>query len=55
MVSTLSLGGMFDILNNRLMLAKALERGINYWDTAEGYGGGRRGLAGRPSLLIPEK
>ena len=41
MVSTISLGGMFDILNNRLMLAKALEWGINYWDTAEGYGGGR--------------
>jgi predicted aldo/keto reductase-like oxidoreductase len=41
MVSTLSLGGMFDILNNRLLLAKALEWGINYWDTAEGYGGGR--------------
>ena len=40
-VSTLSLGGMFDILNNRLMLAKALDWGINYWDTAEGYGGGR--------------
>ena len=40
-VSTLSLGGMFDILNNRLMLTKALEWGINYWDTAEGYGGGR--------------
>jgi len=32
---------MFDILNNRLMLAKALEWGIDYWDTAEGYGGGR--------------
>ena len=41
MVSSLSLGGMFDILNNRLMLAKALDWGINYWDTAEGYGGGR--------------
>jgi len=40
-VSSLSLGGMFDILNNRLMLAKALDWGINYWDTAEGYGGGR--------------
>jgi predicted aldo/keto reductase-like oxidoreductase len=40
-VSTLSLGGMFDILNNRLMLTKALEWGIDYWDTAEGYGGGR--------------
>jgi predicted aldo/keto reductase-like oxidoreductase len=41
MVSSLSLGGMFDVLNNRLMLAKALDWGINYWDTAEGYGGGR--------------
>src|SRR5210317_417518 len=40
-VATLSLGGMFDILNNRLMLAKALDWGIDYWDTAEGYGGGR--------------
>jgi len=40
-VSTLSLGGMFDIMNNRLMLSKALEWGIDYWDTAEGYGGGR--------------
>jgi len=41
MVSTLSLGGMFDILNNQLMLAKALDWGINYWDTAEAYGKGR--------------
>ncbi|MCG6947085.1 MAG: aldo/keto reductase [Deltaproteobacteria bacterium] len=41
MVSTLSLGGMFDILNNRLLLAKALDWGINYWDTAEFYGRGR--------------
>jgi predicted aldo/keto reductase-like oxidoreductase len=40
-VSTLSMGGMYDILNNRLMLAKALEWGLDYWDTAEMYGGGR--------------
>jgi len=40
MVSTLSLGGMFDLLNNQLVLAKALDWGINYWDTAEGYGRG---------------
>ncbi|EFK12017.1 Tat pathway signal sequence domain protein [delta proteobacterium NaphS2] len=40
-VSTLSMGGMYDIMNNRLMLAKALEWGIDYWDTAEMYGGGR--------------
>ncbi|MBI5523390.1 MAG: aldo/keto reductase [Desulfarculus sp.] len=41
MVSVLSLGGMFDILNNRLMLKMALDWGVNYWDTAEGYGGTR--------------
>jgi predicted aldo/keto reductase-like oxidoreductase len=41
MVSTLSLGGMFDLLNNQLVLAKALDWGVTYWDTAEGYGGGR--------------
>ena len=41
MVSTLSLGGMFDLLNNQLVIAKALDWGINYWDTAEGYGRGR--------------
>lgn len=41
MVSVLSLGGMFDILNNRLMLKMALDWGLNYWDTAEGYGGSR--------------
>jgi predicted aldo/keto reductase-like oxidoreductase len=40
-VSILSMGGMYDILNNRLMLAKALEWGLDYWDTAEMYGGGR--------------
>lgn len=40
-VSTLSMGGMFDIINNRLMLAKAMEWGLTYWDTAEAYGGGR--------------
>ena len=43
-VSTLSLGGMFDILNNQLMLSKALDWGIDYWDTAEGYGGGLAGV-----------
>jgi aryl-alcohol dehydrogenase-like predicted oxidoreductase len=40
-VSILALGGMFDILNNRLMLKQALDWGVTYWDTAEGYGGTR--------------
>ena len=40
-VSTLSLGGMFDIPNNQLLLKQALEWGVTYWDTADCYGGGK--------------
>ncbi len=40
-VSTLSLGGMFDIPNNQLLLRQALQKGVTYWDTANSYGGGR--------------
>ena len=40
-VAILSLGGIFDIVNNQLMLRKALDLGITYWDTANGYTGGR--------------
>lgn len=39
-VSLLSLGGMFDIPSNQLMLAQALRHGVTYWDTADCYGGG---------------
>ena len=39
-VSILSLGGMFDTINNQLLLRQAYNWGITYWDTAEGYGGG---------------
>ena len=39
-VSVLALGGMFDTLNNQLLLRQARNWGINYWDTAEGYGNG---------------
>lgn len=39
-VSILSLGGMFDIPNNQLMLKKALDWGVTYWDTADCYGNG---------------
>lgn len=39
-VSVLALGGMFDTLNNQLLLKQAFNWGISYWDTAEGYGGG---------------
>jgi predicted aldo/keto reductase-like oxidoreductase len=40
-VSALSLGGMFDIPNNQLLLRQALKWGVTYWDTADCYGGGK--------------
>jgi predicted aldo/keto reductase-like oxidoreductase len=39
-VSTLSLGGMFDTINNQLLLKQAMKWGVTYWDTAESYGNG---------------
>jgi predicted aldo/keto reductase-like oxidoreductase len=39
-VSILCLGGMFDTVNNQLLLRQALNWGVTYWDTAEGYGNG---------------
>ena len=40
-VSILSLGGMFDIPSNQLVLKQALKWGVTYWDTADCYEGGR--------------
>ena len=39
-VSILSLGGMFDTINNQLLLKQAVNWGVTHWDTAEGYGNG---------------
>jgi len=39
-VPVLCLGGMFDTVNNQLLLKQALSWGVNYWDTAEVYGNG---------------
>jgi len=39
-VPVLGLGGMFDTVNNQLLLKQAHAWGVTYWDTAEGYGGG---------------
>ncbi len=36
-VSMLSLGGIFDIAANQLVLKRALDFGVTYWDTAEVY------------------
>ena len=40
-VSILSLGGMFDIPSNQLILKQALKWGVTYWDTADCYGSGK--------------
>jgi uncharacterized protein len=40
-VSCLSLGGMFDIPSNQLVLKQALNWGVTYWDTADCYSGGK--------------
>ena len=34
------LGGMFDTINNQLLLRQAHAWGVTYWDTAEAYGNG---------------
>ncbi|HYA41578.1 MAG TPA: aldo/keto reductase [Syntrophobacteraceae bacterium] len=39
-VSALALGGMFDTINNQLMLRQARTWGVTLWDTAEAYGNG---------------
>jgi Predicted oxidoreductases of the aldo/keto reductase family len=39
-VPVLALGGMFDTINNQLLLRQALNWGVTYWDTAEYYGRG---------------
>lgn len=39
-VSVLALGGMFDTINNQLLLRQARNWGVNFWDTAESYGNG---------------
>ncbi len=39
-VSALALGGIFDIVSNQLILQRALDFGVTYWDTANGYNNG---------------
>ncbi|MGP8196005.1 MAG: aldo/keto reductase, partial [Syntrophobacteraceae bacterium] len=39
-VSVLTLGGMFDTINNQLLLRQARTWGVNFWDSAEAYGNG---------------
>jgi hypothetical protein len=39
-VPILALGGIFDIAANQLVLQRALDFGVTYWDTANGYTNG---------------
>jgi len=44
-VSILSLGGMFNIASNQIMLRQAMRWGVTYWDTADCYQhGSERGI-----------
>ncbi len=43
-VPVLSLGGIFDITANQLILKQALKWGIDYWDTATSYTNGKSEL-----------
>jgi len=43
-IPSLSLGTMFDLVENQIILRKALEWNINYWDTAPVYAGGNSEL-----------
>lgn len=55
-VSILSLGGMFDIPSNQLLLNQALKWGVTYWDTADCYEGGNSELGiGQFFSRYPEK
>jgi predicted aldo/keto reductase-like oxidoreductase len=43
-VSCLSLGGDFSFIDKQIVLRKALQSGVTYWDTAHNYGGGNAEL-----------
>ena len=46
-VSILSLGGMFNIASNQLLMKQALDWGVTYWDTADCYQRGSESGIGR--------
>ena len=53
-VSILSLGGMFDIASNQLMMKQALRWGVTYWDTADCYQRGSEKGMGKYFKKYPE-
>lgn len=40
-VPILSLGAMFNVVDNQIILPSSLKWGVNYWDTAHSYAGGK--------------
>jgi uncharacterized protein len=53
-VPILSLGGMFDIAANQVMLRQAVQWGVTYWDTASSYHAGSESGMGRYFNRDPE-
>jgi len=53
-VSILSMGGMFDIASNQLMMKQALKWGVTYWDTADCYQHGSETGLGKYFSKYPE-
>lgn len=54
-VSILSLGGMFDISANQIMLKQALRWGVTYWDTADCYNSGSEAGIGKYFARHPQE
>jgi len=53
-VSILSLGGMFNIKSNQIMIKQALRWGVTYWDTADCYQDGSEKGIGKYFKKYPE-
>jgi predicted aldo/keto reductase-like oxidoreductase len=53
-VPILSMGGMFDIASNQLMMKQAVKWGVTYWDTADCYQRGSEDGIGKYFDKFPE-
>lgn len=53
-VPILSMGGMFDLAANQLMLRQAIEWGVTYWDTADCYHSGSEAGIGKYFAKYPQ-
>jgi predicted aldo/keto reductase-like oxidoreductase len=53
-VPILSMGGMFDIASNQLMMKQAVKWGVTYWDTADCYQHGSETGIGKYFSKYPE-